>query len=144
MGESYIFCLGAFISTAEQNDDRMSNFTEINTISGAEINFEFQYALSNRAALAQIPGPKARDSRSNLGASFAVFQRFQPLIKRTPAGLGLVDVRFFESGVHFILPNLIVVHRLHFVKSRFDGQGLAACITAATPTFEPPIGGRVD
>lgn len=73
MGQPYILCLGVFVSTTEKNDDGMSDFTEINAVSRAKINFEFQYALSNRGAFAKISRPPARDFRSNLGAALAVF-----------------------------------------------------------------------
>src|SRR3989338_6835433 len=103
VGQFYVSCLGALVSAAEQDDNRLPDLAEIKPVARTKIDLDLKDSFSNRIALTQISRPGAGNSRSNLGRPFSVSQCFQPPLTGRSAGGRLVVIRLLGNGLNYVL-----------------------------------------
>ena len=78
---SYVLTLRRLVTTAEQHDQLGPAPEEIDSVTGAGVDFEFGQPVSDRRHLARIPVRDSIQSKQNAGTSLLVLEAFEPTIK---------------------------------------------------------------
>ena len=76
-----VFCLGALVATAKQNNDRASAPLKIDTVAGAVVDTQFTNSFADRLSVACVPLSQPVQSRSDHRASAVVLEPLAPLPK---------------------------------------------------------------
>jgi hypothetical protein len=86
-----VLVLAAFVATAKQYDQGCSGSAAIDTVSRPCVDAQFNDTLTDRSAVAKIPGLDLIESRYDSGLHPFIAEAIEPFVVRTLSLLLLVD-----------------------------------------------------
>jgi hypothetical protein len=107
-----VFGLRTFISAIEKNYELVSDLTEINTVTGTEVDLQLHNAFSDWLTMPKVSKLNPPDSCINFISSRPIFERAKPLAKRIFTVLRLIVLNFSLLRFH----RTIVGYKLQIVK----------------------------